>query len=468
MRMPELPDDLKQWPSDPYRLLGVRPGAAADELRRAYVRLIRRFKPEQHPEHFRRIRDAYEAIQALAAWWPPAQAEPDLLPPPTPMPEPDEETPLPTHAGRRSDDDELASAWELACCGDEASAYQRLRRMHERQPHHAGTCARLYWLLSLWPQLDAGRQPCDWLARGLRAGEDGSLRELYRRELAVSPAEALSPRCRQVLEGSFRPGLLLDLVECRWRAARGTRQPAQVIGDDLHALRERLRGQDEDSWLRLLLLAARQLTWCEGEAAAGLAQRCREELEQLAPVEGAMRHELDLLDHLSELAAGWWALRQGPEPPTDLLLLLGSTWERPWAEMRPRLLRFLEAVADAPQSHLVLFDQVRQVAPAVLTQFGNLLAELQAGLFLPPGPPADELKAPLRELLALSDWSDYEAFRLRLLRFCLEEAFSPEAVAEALWERTTYVFTNGQTLAQVVLDDYALRYVWLAHRLFWA
>ena len=55
-----LPDDLSQWPSDPHELLGVAHGVAPRELRRAYTRLIRRYKPEQHPEHFRRIREAYE------------------------------------------------------------------------------------------------------------------------------------------------------------------------------------------------------------------------------------------------------------------------------------------------------------------------------------------------------------------------------------------------------------------------
>ena len=58
-----LPDDLSQWPRDPYVLLGVAPGVSARDLRKAYSRLIRRFKPEQYPEHFRRIRDAYETVE---------------------------------------------------------------------------------------------------------------------------------------------------------------------------------------------------------------------------------------------------------------------------------------------------------------------------------------------------------------------------------------------------------------------
>src|SRR5262245_59150077 len=86
-----LPDDLSRWPSDPYTILGVERGVAPRDLRRAYVTLIRVFKPERHPEHFRRIREAFDYVQRFAAFF----AE---KPPPDPVstPPPDSsETPKP-------------------------------------------------------------------------------------------------------------------------------------------------------------------------------------------------------------------------------------------------------------------------------------------------------------------------------------------------------------------------------------
>ena len=59
-----LPDDLARWPEDPYEVLGVERPSDRSELRRAYTRLIRVFKPERAPEAFRRLRQAYE--QTLA------------------------------------------------------------------------------------------------------------------------------------------------------------------------------------------------------------------------------------------------------------------------------------------------------------------------------------------------------------------------------------------------------------------
>ncbi len=57
--MPDLPDT-----DDPHALLGVATEATADEVRRAYLRRIKVFKPDRHPDAFRRIRGAFEALQA--------------------------------------------------------------------------------------------------------------------------------------------------------------------------------------------------------------------------------------------------------------------------------------------------------------------------------------------------------------------------------------------------------------------
>ena len=62
MSEPELPEDLDRWPSNPYELLRVEYGVSPRDLHRAYTRLIRTYKPEQYPEHFRRIREAYESL----------------------------------------------------------------------------------------------------------------------------------------------------------------------------------------------------------------------------------------------------------------------------------------------------------------------------------------------------------------------------------------------------------------------
>jgi curved DNA-binding protein CbpA len=49
--------------SDPYRILGVEPGASNDEaIRQAYLDGLRAHPPERDPAGFQRLRDAYERI----------------------------------------------------------------------------------------------------------------------------------------------------------------------------------------------------------------------------------------------------------------------------------------------------------------------------------------------------------------------------------------------------------------------
>jgi len=49
---------------DPYAILGLDPAACSDDIvRAAYLDRIRRFPPEQAPEEFRLISEAYERLK---------------------------------------------------------------------------------------------------------------------------------------------------------------------------------------------------------------------------------------------------------------------------------------------------------------------------------------------------------------------------------------------------------------------
>ena len=59
----ELPNDIGRWPKDPFKLLGVPFDVTPRDLKRAYTRRIRTYKPEHAPEEFRRIREAYDWVR---------------------------------------------------------------------------------------------------------------------------------------------------------------------------------------------------------------------------------------------------------------------------------------------------------------------------------------------------------------------------------------------------------------------
>ena len=50
-------------PRDAARLLGVALDASSEDVRSAYLSLVRRHPPDRDPEAFEKLRDAYEALR---------------------------------------------------------------------------------------------------------------------------------------------------------------------------------------------------------------------------------------------------------------------------------------------------------------------------------------------------------------------------------------------------------------------
>jgi curved DNA-binding protein CbpA len=48
--------------TDPSDVLGVSPNAGAEEIRAAYLRKVKEYPPDQAPEEFEKIRNAFETL----------------------------------------------------------------------------------------------------------------------------------------------------------------------------------------------------------------------------------------------------------------------------------------------------------------------------------------------------------------------------------------------------------------------
>lgn len=292
-----LPDDLGRWPQDPYRIPGVRRNVGAREARRAYIKLIRKFKPEHAPEQFQRIREAFEQIQRQiearavyeGGWdddWPETVSGDTWVAPPTAYGEPRGEL-EPTFANQAASDQssldpgderrgqfasdpeqQCAAAWRLARSGRPKEAYVRLLALRDRRETLGEVCVRLYWLPTVEPDLDAERIPCDWLVEALLANRlCGPPLELYRYEVANNRNEVLSQRCDHLLDCNAMPASMADLLDFRWRALSYLRRWDRIVAD-LPRVREKTAYDDEETWARLLLLAMDQLAWFTGEREA--------------------------------------------------------------------------------------------------------------------------------------------------------------------------------------------------------
>lgn len=453
-----LPEDLNSWPTDPYELFGVAPGVEPRDLRRAYTRLIRQYKPEQHPEHFRRIRSAYEGILRHVEFFQQfRQAEE------TPSADPDLPAfrPVPTEPEPPSLDDEIADTWRQFARGDETAAYARLLDLRGQQETNISIYIRLYWMLALCPALDAERSPCHWLAVGLAlSGLSGPFRELYRRAILDDPAEALTERCAGLLNEDARAGAVADLAEWRWQAA-GRKGRWLPIAGDLERLRGRILGEDEEIWLRLLLSAVEQLLpFSEQTSAMDVVNRCLREIDHLDHLHSRVADGLDRLEFLCEVASGWRNLCGTSWAPPRLTELLPLSFSRPFVEIRPLLLGYLEQLSAWPLETLRSLDAVKKQAPAVLTYLSQLFALIQETLPALPAADPEAWADGLYDFLHRTDGADYLTYRQRLLAFCTEAGVPSEAL--------TSLSSGYQELTEQVMADTPLRLVCWGVRLFGA
>ena len=113
---PPLPDT-----DDPFELLGVERDASEVDLKRAYGRLIRIYRPDRHPDEFHRVRQAYEEARTMVAYEHYEYDEPAK-----PV---QEEAP----AGP-SIDEEIARAWQAFEAESPDPARERLHALQREHP----------------------------------------------------------------------------------------------------------------------------------------------------------------------------------------------------------------------------------------------------------------------------------------------------------------------------------------------
>ncbi|HEV3344318.1 MAG TPA: hypothetical protein VG125_28340 [Pirellulales bacterium] len=477
--MSDLPEDVRRWPSDPFQLLGVPRDVPPRDLKRAYTRLIRTYKPEHAPEEFRRIREAYDAVRqfvemfgtlrqaAPSAAFESGDASPDVAARPR-------ESRGSDQAARpvgKSLNEQLEECWQSAIDGDSIRAYRELERLHATAPQDARITARLYWLLTVVPELDPRRTACDWLVAGLRRnGLSGPLRELYRRELTANPDETLHQRCLELIDAVPVSPALADLLECRWNAVAGREQAAEVIRADLARLRERFLAHDDALWARLVFSAVDRVAFLDTAASRDLMARCQHDLEILSHLHLRLSAAFDRFELLQTIAASSRTiLQQGAMWHADFIEVVRQAWSLPIEELRPKLMAYLATVAARPGQLLHNFDAVRQVASPLLFQFRRALALLDSTT----EPPADARSENDIHELALSfardtPGSKYGEWRPQLLDFCLREVIMPEQVAAALAGHVEFQLIAEQHLSQAAASDLPLVCVCHSCRLFWA
>jgi hypothetical protein len=457
-----LPDDPRDWPTDPFALLGVPRSVSETDLKRAYTRLIRKYKPEHAPEQFRRIREAYETVIEMSRWYreSPARDPGHTLPfapisPPAP-PETPPRDPAPDAPHQPQIDppvrpvssDPVDAAWADAVAGDWGAAYSALVGLAASHPEHADLPLRLYWLLALRPALDPERTRHDWLSRALAVAQlSGPAVELYARELASDPEAALCAPYLRLLELPGAPtARLLHLARTRFAAAERRWAAVEV---DLDALARRAGELDEVQWLGHLVDVSGHAAFSQTPVSA----RCAALLAGLKHLE--LRHgwAFDRLDEQQAAARAWRAATAVPGP-IDLAVAVawaGGDWRDPLAAA-------CAWVANDPLDALRRCDRASREGPVVLSAFVRMLAAQREARTEPEYPPA-LIRGAVRAYLANDSRGEYGLVRESLLRFLLAERIDPAELAAACAQDPEH---SVRRLARHVRDDGVLHLVYRA------
>jgi hypothetical protein len=465
-----LPPDMADWPDDDNALLGVTFGVSPRDLRRAYNRLIRIYKPEQFPEQFRRIREAYEHLLRIAELFgshaeisveSPADT-PQILPAPQESPAETDAvewtagSPRPVEETQAEDD--LDELWQQAIDGKPQAAYELLAQLTQQYAGRTELYLRLYWLRALFPDVDARRVPADWLVQGLLAtGLSGSLRELYREEIVNDPTEALAERYERLLDTAGAADLLADLIEGRFQAAVRL-QRWRILADDVRRFRGRFGLGQEEQWVRLLFGLCNELAWAVEDEALALFETCRAEIGRLEHFAHKISFLFDRFDLLVSASAGWRDLHRLSRVPVPLLRLLADSSSRPFAEVRAPLMEILDWITATPGVWLDHLDEMHKHAPVTLSLFGDLLDRFEQSQQQESERGEEDGPIGLAKAFLAQFLTDYQKERNRLLLFCIRESIAPEKIAEAA----------SDDWANVLRADWPLRYVCQACRLFWA
>lgn len=454
MTEPSLPDDPAQWPADPFQLLGVPHDVSARDLKRAYTQLIRRFKPEQRPEEFRRVRQAYEMVQQFAEW-----KAMGIFP-----------APAGPAADLATDADEDRH-WRQAVESDSLAGYAALRECAFANPSRVDLPLRLYWLRKLFPEVDPSRTPIDWLRIALRQpGHNVGARELLIRELYDRPAESLQAT-GEFLDADWPVEALGELASARWLAALRT-SDLGVVSRDLDRLQTRIKPTDDRAWLCLQFAAIDVVAWRADEpAAAELQARCHDEVRRLEHRAVNEGHLFDRLDYLFLLASSWRTFRRKFQVPPCLLELIPVSWSAPAPRYQPLVERVLHEVVSEPRVWLNRMDELMLHAPVVLDCLGQVFQQALDRLETPPVEPytPTELARLAADCVSRTKWRQYASLRPEILQFCLDEFVTVEmfaAVAPPM--KVDPNSAPAGNLHDSLIRDWPLRMVCWANRLFWA
>lgn len=474
--MTTLSSDPEEWPRDPFELLGLRPENSAEEARRAYTRLVRKYRPDDQPQEFQRIRAAYEVVVQViearsrfgAAPAEDSQERTVRQPPPgattldelarvdSPPPRSDDEKsvdrtssldvafPESRHDSRGIETIEptfaesVDAAWNLVREGSDNAALAALIALRDRSPQDPEPWLRLYWLRLVAPSLDPARFPAEWLIQGLQAtGFSPRLLRPYSDELERSASLIHCEVGYRLLETKASLERLLEVARCRWRAASRVNAWPR-IDQDLDALRGHLMIDHPDQWVEQIFTALDYAVWSSHEGARKLADRCQRELSGFRDRELALAPLYERHAYVVELAGD-------PHVAGNILFdetmrrVIRNSWNATYSDLLPDLQQLARRWLDDPAAALSMVTSFALSSAIGFEQLWRLVRQLPIPEELRPDRDRVEYAIPqITQFMTSVGGHDFRAWRASLLEFCIREIIWPSEILDFLANRNSW------------------------------
>lgn len=440
----ELPDDFSQWPKSNWDLFNIdQQNATYQDLRKAYSKLIKRFRPETHPEHFQRIQEAFETLRDMILSGKAASQNESSSDSES---DSEEEKRIHQRRSRRQADflDTLykqyiyKADWNGAKNYLEsliASADSPEKKTEEIADLEDLPCLYLFWLLYVTNPSEEDNFPeiCKYLIQGDNQIDGNVLTLCIRTFFYFLERKDLSCKDRVYdysLSNLNFPAITY-LLNVRWLNLHFEEDfdDVEVILDDLERLKKRFMHKNFKAWALINIEAIEHLLWIDSPKAKQTIDDCMKVISEYPGYKDVFEEKLDYFDQIELLTESLENLPKILPVDIDSIQMLMLMSNR---SAITRYRRFIQRIASGLANDVLkafmVFDYIHQNHPSVASNLLEPLHNLYSSRH-DENDSLDDSKAQRITKRILQTWDStkysFESFRLAFLRIFLEEQVDP-------------------------------------------
>jgi hypothetical protein len=465
MNNQSLSENLEDWPVNLHEHFGVETNATERDLRRAYHRLIKVYRAEEYPNHFRKLTESYETLRAQIAYQESltqkAEQDDDNDVGWFPSPPPDRNPPESQSPSTETISQSLM-IWERA--GDErlGTVITQLEKYCQISPREEEATLQLFWL----KKIHDGKPPFEFLENYLaNVGLTGRAFQLYLNELDRVPEAATRAGCKSLLKQSANDPRLPELTRLVW-FLQYHQKKIGLIEKDLDSLRDELIYDHPSVWKELIYQAAEIIALANLPKSNRLFEKLTEEMNQCNSIPSGEWME-----------SRWEMVRaiscDAPVPGTlsqELLSLIRDSMLQEEWELRHRLELIVLPWLTTYSIGLATLDKVKDWASMGVFLFHRLTTRSRADDYMHYVEGFnDHLRPAVIEFVRTVNFKQYLNFRLEVVRFCRQEDISLElflnALLEAQRDHSPQLLVSDE-IVRLLNDDLPLKALIAAIRIF--